>query len=111
MPPQSLVTAGMQAVARTHLLSMVCGLTYVAAVESGDSDIRVNAVAPGYIDTPMLDLSIDGNKIFLEQGLSLLPIKRKVDAVEVAKVIAFLLFDESSFVTGAIHSVNGGWNV
>ncbi|TKA63142.1 hypothetical protein B0A55_09890, partial [Friedmanniomyces simplex] len=90
----------------------VVALTRVAAVESGSKGIRVNAVAPGYIDTPMLDQAEAlAAKGALEQSVVSMPIARRADPEEVAKVIAFLLGDESSFVTGAIYSVDGGWNV
>ncbi|KAK0947912.1 hypothetical protein LTR48_001984 [Friedmanniomyces endolithicus] len=89
----------------------VVALTRVAAVESGKKGIRVNAVAPGFIDTPMLDQAAALAGGALDERMASLPIARRADAEEVAKVIAFLLGDESSFVTGAIYSVDGGWNV
>ncbi|KAK3066847.1 hypothetical protein LTR53_016630 [Teratosphaeriaceae sp. CCFEE 6253] len=90
----------------------VVALTRVAAVEAGARGIRVNAVAPGFIDTPMLDQAegIAGAGA-LATAVKGMPIARKAEAGEVAGVIAFLLGGESSFVTGAIYSVDGGWNV
>ena len=91
----------------------VVGLTRVAAKDCGPKGVRVNAVAPGLITTPMLQqatsLSPDDH---LNKLIDSMPIQREADPTEVAKVMAFLLNEEeSSFVTGAIYSVDGGWNI
>jgi len=83
------------------------GLTKSAALEAAASGVRVNAVAPGPIETEMLDRftgSAD-RKAALIAGV---PLKRVGTADEVAQCIVFLASDKASFVTGEILGVNGG---
>ncbi|KAF6809697.1 Levodione reductase 1 [Colletotrichum sojae] len=88
----------------------VLGTTRVAAKEMGDREIRVNAVAPGPIYTPMMqkywdtvdrptDAPFDEPIAFRRQGT----------AEEVANVVVFLLGPDSSFVSGSCYSVDGAW--
>ncbi len=84
----------------------VVGLTKVAAIEYAKQGIRVNAVGPGYIETPLLkDVDAPGK----QHLVSLHPIGRLGTAEEVAALIVFLLSREASFVTGSYHLVDGGY--
>jgi len=86
----------------------VIGLTRSTAKEVGDRDIRINAVAPGAIMTPLLLRAQEGNPN--EGTNNPTAIKRTGTAEEMASVIAFLLGPESSYVTGSVYSADGGWN-
>lgn len=86
----------------------VIGLTRSTAKEVGDCDIRVNAVAPGAILTPLLLRAQEENP---NDGKNTpTAIKRNGTAEEMAAIIAFLLGPESSYVTGSVYGGDGGWN-
>lgn len=83
----------------------VVGLTKILAREVAQYKIRVNAVAPGRIDTPMIwDVPVEVN----EQIRKSIPLGRLGKAEEVADPILFLLSDASSFMTGVVLDINGG---
>ena len=82
------------------------GLTKAAALEVAETGVRVNAVAPGPIETPMLNrLSAEKKSYFI----SLVPAKRVGTPEEIAHAIVFLASDKASFITGASIAVDGGF--
>ena len=87
----------------------VVGLTKSAAIEYGPKNIRVNAVCPGFIDTPMLAQGAGASKEVLDGVIQSLPIRRIAEAGEVADVVAWLLSAQSSYVTGVAMPIDGGW--
>src|ERR1700733_1674980 len=84
------------------------------AVDHAKDNIRVNSVMPGTVDTPMVRASADslrGNaplEELLQEWGSYHPMQRLAQPEEVARVIAFLLSDEASFLTGSFYRVDGG---
>ncbi len=83
----------------------IIGFTKAIAVEAGPGNIRVNAIAPGLIDTPM---TADMQPTTRQMVLMRTPLGRSAAPEEVAAVALFLASDEASFVTGQVLSPNGG---
>jgi 3-oxoacyl-[acyl-carrier protein] reductase len=81
------------------------GLTRALAVEVASRSITVNAVAPGFIVSPMTDPLPDAVK---QQLLARIPLGRMGMDAEIAAAIVFLASDEAAYITGAVLDVNGG---
>jgi NAD(P)-dependent dehydrogenase (short-subunit alcohol dehydrogenase family) len=95
------------AVAYTSAKHALLGMTKVAAMEYATKGIRINAVGPGFIDTPLLSKNLDANTLKYVAGLH--PIQRLGRAEEVSALTCFLLSDCASFITGSYHLVDGGY--
>jgi NAD(P)-dependent dehydrogenase (short-subunit alcohol dehydrogenase family) len=87
----------------------VIGLTRVAATQYASEDVRVNAVCPGVIDTPMVDRAGEDDPESIDQFVGMQPLGRKGTPEEVASAIAWLCSEEASFVTGNAYPVDGGY--
>jgi NAD(P)-dependent dehydrogenase (short-subunit alcohol dehydrogenase family) len=87
----------------------VVGLTQSAALEFVGQNIRINAVCPGVIRTPMIDRFTGGNTAVESQLLSNQPIGRMGTPEEVANLVVWLCSEESSFVVGQAIAIDGGW--
>lgn len=85
------------------------GLTKSAALEGAAAGVRVNAVAPGPIDTGMLDRFVGGNQEAKRGFLASLPVGRAGAPEEIAQTILFLAGDKARFLTGQIITVDGGF--
>ena len=87
----------------------VVGLTKTAALENATTGIRVNAVCPGVIDTPMVE-RVTGNVEEVEQQfIAMEPMGRMGKPEEIADAVLFLCSDAASFMTGHSMPVDGGW--
>ncbi|MBP0482560.1 SDR family NAD(P)-dependent oxidoreductase [Sagittula salina] len=83
------------------------GMTKTAALDHAADNIRVNAVGPGFIHTPLVDQSLDADaQKFLEGQHAM---NRMGTPEEVASLVVYLLSDAASFITGSYHLVDGGY--
>jgi 2-hydroxycyclohexanecarboxyl-CoA dehydrogenase len=92
--------------------SAVNGLTKSLALEYGPSGITVNAVPPGFVDTPMLR-SAESRHLLggtVEDHINRTPVRRVGRPEDIAAACAFFVSDEASYITGQILGVNGGRN-
>ena len=83
----------------------VRGMTKQVAAEYGSNNVRCNSVHPGYILTPMMVAATDENG---GGAGEMIPLKRMAAPKEVSQLVMFLASDESSFITGMEHVIDGG---
>lgn len=89
--------------------SAIIMLTKVLASEWGQFNINVNAIAPGYIRTEMVESLIRAGKFNEEKLCNRIPLKRFGTKEEIANVVKFLCSEQASYITGATIVVDGGW--
>ena len=91
--------------------SGVNGLTKSLALEYGPAGITVNAVPPGFIDTPMLrSAEARGNLGDVQANIDATPVRRMGKPEDIAAACAFFISEEAGYITGQILGVNGGRN-
>jgi 3-oxoacyl-[acyl-carrier protein] reductase len=83
----------------------IIGFTRALAKESGRCGIRVNAVAPGFIETDMVAAMNDKAR---KEALTSIPLRRMGTAEEVADLVAYLVSDKAAYITGAVLQIDGG---
>ena len=86
----------------------ILGLTKALAKESASKGITVNAVAPGYVKTELLD---NVSEKVMADIINQIPVKRLGEANEISRLVRFLISPESGFITGETISINGGHNM
>lgn len=89
----------------------VLGMTKSVAIDYAPLGIRVNAVCPGTIMTPMVQQMVDSGDLSLEVCADLAPAKRLGTGREIADVVLWLCSDASSYVTGQSIAVDGGYTI
>jgi NAD(P)-dependent dehydrogenase (short-subunit alcohol dehydrogenase family) len=87
----------------------IVSLTKVAALEYTDKNIRVNSIAPGAVDTPMLRRALKAWNTTFEKVAQDYPIKRIVSAEEIARGVMFLSSDDATCIVGMDLDVTGGY--
>lgn len=85
----------------------VVGLTRTAAIEYGKDNIRVNAIAPGTIETPMVVQFGKDNPEVFKATVDSIPSGRLGKPEEIANLVAFLLGDEAPYINGAVYPIDG----
>ena len=89
----------------------ILGLTRSLAVEVAPHNIRVNAVAPGFTRTPLVQQALDDGSLTEDWMLLEVPLDRLADAAEIARPAAFLASEDASYITGQCIVVDGGWTI
>ncbi|MCS5721451.1 SDR family oxidoreductase [Herbiconiux sp. CPCC 203407] len=91
--------------------SAVLGITRNAAMNLGRIGIRVNSISPGYVRTAQVEFSEKNDPERVANDVAKIPMRRMARPAEIAKTVAFLASDESSYITGVDLLVDGGLNL
>lgn len=86
----------------------IIGMTKTAAKELGGRNITVNAIAPGFIETPMTDVLDENYKEAIVRGIAL---GRFGQPEDIANAVAFLVSDKAAYITGQVIEVSGGMSM
>jgi len=113
------LAAGTEVCGYTTMKHALIGLTRSLARDYGPAGVRVNAICPGWVRTPMADeemrVLMDRHGISLDQAYALatadVPLRRPASAEEIAAASLFLVSDEASIITGAVLTADGGSTV
>ncbi len=89
----------------------VLGLTKSSALECADRNVRINAVCPGIIDTPMVARMDDTERQEMDDLVREIPMGRLAKPEEVAQVVLFLCSDAASYMVGQAVAVDGGYTI
>jgi NAD(P)-dependent dehydrogenase (short-subunit alcohol dehydrogenase family) len=89
----------------------ILGLTRALALEVAPAGIRVNAVAPGYTRTALIQQALDDGSQREDWMLERVPIGRLATPEEIARVVRFLASDDAAYVTGQVIVADGGWTI
>jgi len=89
----------------------IVGLTKSVALEYSKSNIRVNALCPGFVETPMIDSICDKNPKLKRRFEACQPIGRMAKPNEIANAVHYLFSEESSFITGTAFVIDGGLTI
>jgi NAD(P)-dependent dehydrogenase (short-subunit alcohol dehydrogenase family) len=104
---------GLSGIPRRHAYgpakAAIAQLARTLACEWGEAQVRVNALAPTYVATPMIDRLAREGKIDIARLEARTPLGRIAAVDDVARAAAFLLSDWSSYITGIVLPVDGGW--
>lgn len=103
------LVGGLNASAYSAAKHGVIGLTRTAALDCRDSGIRVNAICPGFTETPMTDQGGVGKPKAVEAAVRQTPLGRMAQPEEIAEAALWLCSDAASFVTGVALPIDGGF--
>lgn len=84
------------------------GLVHTLAAEGGQDNVRVNAIAPGWIDTPMFQKAVEDDKERRNKIFGRIPMKKIGDPMDIGMATVFLASDAAGYITGACLPVDGG---